>query len=156
MLRISATPVSRGDHTEIIQDDEVIGAGLIAAGISINEGVSAAIEDNNNLDDDLLLLDLADKKRKEIQAEYDRRGLKIRPLVLIQFPNGYDEWNSQFESKCYRSLVIYKIFSYFLNNLIAQSFQPVGDIDDFNTFVLIFVVAGAGNYHFRVSVFDLQ
>lgn len=44
------------------------------------------------LDDDLLLLDLADKKRKEIQAEYDLRGLRIRPLVLIQFPNGYDEW----------------------------------------------------------------
>lgn len=92
VLRISATPVSKGDHTEIIPDDEVIAEGLIAAGISINEGVSAAIEDNNNLDDDLLLLDLADKKRKEIQAEYDRRGLRIKPLVLIQFPNGYDEW----------------------------------------------------------------
>lgn len=83
VLRISATPVSKGDHTEIIPDDEVMGAGLIATGISINEGVSAAIEDNNKLDDDLLLLDLADKKRKEIQAEYDHRGLRIRPLVLI-------------------------------------------------------------------------
>ena len=92
VLRISATPVSRGDHTEIITDDEVIGAGLIAAGISINEGVSSAIEENNSLDDDLLLLDLADKKRKEIQAEYINRGLNIRPLVLIQFPNGFDEW----------------------------------------------------------------
>lgn len=92
VLRISATPMSKGDHTEIITDDEVIGAGLITTGISINEGVSKAIEENNKLDDDLLLLDLADKKRKEIQAEYDRRGLKIRPLVLIQFPNGYDEW----------------------------------------------------------------
>lgn len=92
VLRISATPMSRGDHTEIITDNEVIGAGLIATGISINEGVSKAIEENNKLDDDLLLLDLADKKRKEIQAEYDRLGLKIKPLVLIQFPNGNDEW----------------------------------------------------------------
>ena len=91
VLRISATPVSKGDHTELITDDEVIGAGLIAAGISINEGLKSAIEENNNLDDDLLLLDLADKKRKEIQAEYDRLGLKIRPLVLIQFPNGNDD-----------------------------------------------------------------
>ena len=56
VLRISATPVSKGDHTELITDDEVIGAGLIAAGISINEGLAAAIEENNNLDDDLLLL----------------------------------------------------------------------------------------------------
>lgn len=92
VLRISATPVSKGDHTEIISDDEVIASGLIASGISINEGVSAAIEDNNKLDDDILLIELADKKRKEIQEEYDRRGIKIKPLVLIQFPNGYDEW----------------------------------------------------------------
>ena len=40
----------------------------------------------------MLLIDLADKKRREIQAEYDRRGLNIRPLVLIQFPNGSDDW----------------------------------------------------------------
>ena len=92
VLRISATPISKGDHNEIIEDGEVIGAGLIATGISVNEGVSKAIEENNKLDDDILLIDLADRKRKEIQAEYDRRGLKIRPLVLIQFPNGSDEW----------------------------------------------------------------
>lgn len=92
VLRISATPVSKGDHTEIIKDDEVISAGLIATGISINEGVSAAIQENNNLDDDLMLLELAEKKRKEIQKQYDDLNLKIRPLVLIQFPNGSDEW----------------------------------------------------------------
>lgn len=92
VLRISATPISKGDHNEIITDDEVISAGLIATGISINEGLSKAIQDNNQLDDDLLLIELADKKRKEIQAEYDRRGLKIRPLVIIQFPNGSEEW----------------------------------------------------------------
>ena len=32
------------------------------------------------------------KKRKEIQEEYNKLGLKIRPLVLIQFPNGSEEW----------------------------------------------------------------
>lgn len=92
VLRISATPISQGDHVETIKDDEVIAAGLIATGISINEGVSLSIQENNNLDDDIRLLDLADKKRKEIQAEYDRIGLRIRPLVLIQFPNGSEEW----------------------------------------------------------------
>lgn len=92
VLRISATPISQGDHVETIKDDEVISAGLIATGIAINEGVSHAIQENNNLDDDIRLLDLADKKRREIQAEYDRLGLRIRPLVLIQFPNGSEEW----------------------------------------------------------------
>lgn len=92
VLRISATPISQGDHVETVKDDEVIAAGLIATGIAINEGVSLAIQENNNLDDDIRLLDLADKKRKEIQAEYDKLGLRIRPLVLIQFPNGSEEW----------------------------------------------------------------
>lgn len=92
VLRISATPISQGDHVETVKDDEVIAAGLIATGIAINEGVSRAIQENNNLDDDIRLLDLADKKRKEIQTEYDRLGLRIRPLVLIQFPNGSEEW----------------------------------------------------------------
>ena len=92
VLRVSATPDSQGNHIERISDDEVIGAGLIATEIAINEGLSRAIQDNNSLDDDLLLLELADKKRKEIQKEYDKLGLKIRPLVLIQFPNGSEEW----------------------------------------------------------------
>ena len=92
VLRISATPVTQGNHTEIIKEDEVIASGLIAAGIAINEGVSDAIENNDNLDDDILLINLADQKRKEIQAEYDRLNLPIRPLVLIQFPNGSEEW----------------------------------------------------------------
>ena len=91
VLRVSATPVSRGNHTEIITDDEVIASGLIAQGISINEGLAAAVEENNNLDDDLLLLKLADEKRKEIQNTYDKRGIPIRPLVLVQFPNGWPE-----------------------------------------------------------------
>ncbi len=92
VLRVSATTTSVGDHYEEVKDDEVIASGLIATGISINEGVSKAVEENNNLDDDLLLIDLADKKRKEILKEYENRGLKIRPLVLIQFPNGSEEW----------------------------------------------------------------
>ncbi|OUN62873.1 DEAD/DEAH box helicase [Faecalitalea cylindroides] len=92
VLRISATPISQGDHVETVTDDEVISAGLIATGISINEGVSSAIQENNNLDDDIRLLELADKKRKEIQQEYKKLGLNIRPLVLIQFPNGSEEW----------------------------------------------------------------
>lgn len=92
VLRISATPISQGDHVENIKDDEVIAAGLIATGIAINEGLSHAIQENNNLDDDIRLLDLADQKRKAIQVEYERLGLRIRPLVLIQFPNGSEEW----------------------------------------------------------------
>lgn len=92
VLRISATPVTIADYVETISDDEVIGAGLIAMGISVNEGVTHAIQENNNLDDDLMLLELADEKRKQIKAEYENLGLDINPLVVIQFPNGNPEW----------------------------------------------------------------
>jgi len=92
VLRISATPVTIADYVETISDDEVIGAGLIATGIAVNEGVTQAIQENNNLDDDLMLLELADKKRKQVKAEYEKRGLDINPLVVIQFPNGNQEW----------------------------------------------------------------
>lgn len=95
VLKISATPKSQSPNTEIITDDEVIKQGLIAEGISINDGVSDALSENNNIDDDLLLLKLADEKRKEIQKEYDKLNLNIRPLVLIQFPNGSEEWISK-------------------------------------------------------------
>lgn len=99
VLRISATPITKSSHTEIISDDEVISSGLIASGISINNGLSKAVEENNHLDDDLLLLHLADAKRKEIQEEYNKLGLNIRPLVLIQFPNGLDEWIGRIKSE---------------------------------------------------------
>ena len=99
VLRISATTMSEGDEREEIIDDEVIAAGLIASEISINKGLSKAIEEHNNLDDDLLLLELADKKRQEIQEEYDKLGLNIRPLVLIQFPTCSEEWIERIENK---------------------------------------------------------
>lgn len=99
ILRMSATPLSDGDYKEVISDDEAIQAGLISLGISVNEGVSAAIEENNTLDDDMLLLELADDKRIEIGNKYRELGINIKPLVLIQFPNGNDEWIDRVERK---------------------------------------------------------
>ncbi|MCR5456626.1 MAG: DEAD/DEAH box helicase family protein [Clostridiales bacterium] len=99
VLRISATTKSNEGHKENVSDDEVIAAGLIASGISINENLTREAIYNDNLVDDLLLLQMADEKRKEIQAEYDKRGLNIRPLVLVQFPNGSDEWIARVKSE---------------------------------------------------------
>lgn len=91
ILRISATTKTKDGYKETVSDDEVIAAGLIASGISINEDLKKEAIFNNDKVDDLLLLHMADAKRKEIQAEYDRYNRNIRPLVLIQFPNGSDE-----------------------------------------------------------------
>lgn len=94
VLRISATPMTNAEYNEIIDDDDVIASWVIAAGISINENVSKDVDENNNVEEDydLRLLHLADIKRKEIQKEYDKLWLNIRPLVIIQFPSGKPEW----------------------------------------------------------------
>lgn len=89
IIRVSATAskVADAEYFEV-NEDEVIASGLITRAIYINEG----IENSSNADEDFgLLLSTADKKRKEIIAEYDKLGKVIRPLVLIQFPNGKPE-----------------------------------------------------------------
>lgn len=98
VLRISATPMS-GYEEETITDDEVIDVGLIAKNISVNEGLPDAVNDHNNEDSDLLLIELADKKRKEIIAKYQEKNVDVRPLVLIQFPNGNEEWITRVREK---------------------------------------------------------
>ena len=99
VLRVSATTKPQPGYIEKISDDEVIGAGLIAAGISINEGLSHEVELNDNYLDDLLLLHMADEKRRLILKEYEAHNRNIRPLVLIQFPNGSDEWIARIKSE---------------------------------------------------------
>ncbi|MDD3114463.1 MAG: DEAD/DEAH box helicase family protein [Anaerovibrio sp.] len=89
IVRVSATALEnrRYEYFEIDEVD-VIGAGLITKALYINEG----IEDNLEITDDYdYLLDLADTRRKAIAARYQSIGKNIRPLVLIQFPNGQPE-----------------------------------------------------------------
>lgn len=92
IIRVSATAVENKRY-EFYEIDEldVIDEGLITKALYVNEG----IEDNVEITDDYdYLLDLADAKRKAIAARYQEvlpDGKVIRPLVLIQFPNGQPE-----------------------------------------------------------------
>lgn len=45
------------------------------------------------------LLNLADDKRKEIAEAYNKLDVKVRPLVLIQFPMGQPETIKAVEEK---------------------------------------------------------
>ena len=97
IIRVSATAQNVAHHEYIeISEDEVINAGLITRAIYVNEGVDERRQITNDYD---YLLDLADEKRKEIQAGYDLLQLKIRPLVLIQFPMGQPETIEAVEKK---------------------------------------------------------
>lgn len=97
IVRVSATAVENKRY-EFFEIDEVdvIGAGLITKALYVNEG----IEDNLEITDDYdYLLDLADAKRKAIAGRYKEFGKNVRPLVLIQFPNGQPETITAVERK---------------------------------------------------------
>ena len=96
-VRVSATAV-KNNRSEFIEIDErdVINAGLITKALYVNEG----LEDGSDIENDYdKLLELADAKRKKIAERYVSLGKVIRPLVLIQFPNGQKETIQAVEHK---------------------------------------------------------
>jgi len=96
-VRVSAT-AQQNKRYEYFEIDEVdvINAGLITKALYVNEGVTDGVE----IDEDYnYLIDLADAKRRSIDAHYKSIGKKIRPLVLIQFPNGQPETIAAVERK---------------------------------------------------------
>lgn len=100
IIRVSATAVqnNRYEYFEIDELD-VIDEGLITKALYVNEGVEDNIEISNDYD---YLLELADAKRKAIAQRYAEAlsgGKIVRPLVLIQFPNGQPETIKAVESK---------------------------------------------------------
>ena len=97
IIRVSATAVenNRYEYYEIDEVD-VINAGLITKALYVNEGVEDGMEIADDYD---ALLTLADNKRKAIAARYRELGKCIRPLVLIQFPNGQPETIRAVEQK---------------------------------------------------------
>ncbi len=95
IIRVSATTVANRDvEYKEIDEQDVIDEGLITKAISVNEDIEDGIAQ-----DDAILLELADKKRKQIIEHYNNIGKVIRPLVLIQFPNGSPEKIEAVESK---------------------------------------------------------
>ena len=97
IIRVSATAIEnkRYEYFEIDEVD-VIGEGLITKALYVNEGLADGMEVADDYD---CLLDLADNKRKDIAARYKELGKAIRPLVLIQFPNGQPETIRAVEKK---------------------------------------------------------
>lgn len=97
IIRVSATAkvTNKGEFFEINEED-VIESGLITKAIYINEG----IENNSLVEQDYnTLLPLADAKRKEMLRRYSEREISVRPLVLIQFPNGEPAYVEAVEKK---------------------------------------------------------
>lgn len=97
IIRVSATAIQNKRYAFYeIDEMDVIDEGLITKALYVNEGV----ENNVEIEDDYdYLLTLTDKKRKTIAERYHSIGKNIRPLVLIQFPNGKPEAVKAVEEK---------------------------------------------------------
>ena len=100
IIRVSATAIENKRY-EFYEIDEVdvINKGLITKALYVNEGIQNNVEITDDYD---YLLNLADEKRKAIAARYKEvlgDSKIIRPLVLIQFPNGQPETIRAVEQK---------------------------------------------------------
>lgn len=105
IIRASATPKSQSSDYDNVQvnDEDVISQGLIVRNVELNpDGVDGDVVDNIVQ----YFLDLADDKRRQIKIEYEKLGLSITPLVLIQFP---DEKKSNKEE---RNILIKQVREY--------------------------------------------
>ncbi|OGU11947.1 MAG: hypothetical protein A2X63_02995 [Ignavibacteria bacterium GWA2_35_8] len=96
ILKITATPKSEpsislfqqklAGFVEVVRED-VIEAGLIKEKIITQTKEDLEKFSNKEIDQDILLLNLAFDKRIELQNAHKELSLDINPLVLIQLPN---------------------------------------------------------------------
>lgn len=85
-IEMSATPLDKPDVEVYAQD--VINEGMIKEDIIINEGISKDEEFIDEKDSEILILEKAEEKRKQLIEEYRQNSnIVINPLVLIQIPN---------------------------------------------------------------------
>lgn len=91
-IRISATPLktslAEAHDLVVVPREDVIKEEMIKNGITINAGVT---DDGSMVGENAYLLDLALAKRQEIKEAYEREGVRVNPLLLIQLPNDNSE-----------------------------------------------------------------
>lgn len=118
IIRVSAT-AKENKLYEFYEIDEidVISSGLITKALYINEDVEY---DGDLESEHSYLLEMADKKRKQIAEAYslqDGKAKTIRPLVIIQFPNSSDRLVEAVEKKLEEMGYTYK------NGMVAKWFS---------------------------------
>ncbi|WP_440977659.1 DEAD/DEAH box helicase [Sedimentibacter sp. LTW-03] len=89
-IRVSATTrkIPTAEFYEI-PEVEVINSGLITRALYINEGIDVTAMESLDKES-AFLIEMADKKRKEIAKAYADKKEDIRPLIIVQFPNTSD------------------------------------------------------------------
>ena len=99
-IRISATPKTavNGPTQKVLVDrQEVINAGMIKKEVVLNPDIDVDATDPMSLEERLLKVAL--QKRQQIADEYERLGVKIKPLLLVQLPNDTKETMTEDDNK---------------------------------------------------------
>ena len=91
-IRISATPITKGDEMVNVLREDVIAEEMIKSGIVLNPAIDIARSDG--LTANQWLIKEALNKRNELAAAYRELGVGINPLLLIQLPNDSSEANT--------------------------------------------------------------
>ena len=94
-IRISATPVSRGELQVSVPREAVVREGMIKQGVVLNPALQFN-DPNGSLNQHLVHLAL--KKREELAEAYRKIGVNINPLLLIQLPNDKDKMDKDDDS----------------------------------------------------------
>lgn len=87
-IRISATPktaVFGATQKVLVERQDVIKAGMIKKEVVLNPDIDVDASDPMSLEERLLRVAL--QKRQQIADEYERLGINIKPLLLVQLPN---------------------------------------------------------------------
>ncbi len=98
VIRVSATPIKNDTALKYeIPEAEVIASGLITSAMYVNDEMASDVETEMSTEY-AYLIDLAIKKRDQIQEEYNKLNKKIRPLVIIQFPDSSNRYIEEVEA----------------------------------------------------------
>lgn len=84
-IDVSATPLFKSDYGYTIKRQEVINDEMIKKNVVLNPNLDHEKQDGRSLNH--VLLDEALKKREELAKAYEKLGVDINPLLLIQLPN---------------------------------------------------------------------
>lgn len=88
-IRVSATPKTYSDYKVTIPREEVVAEEMIKKQVILNPDISKGISDERELNQHLIQKAL--DKRNQLAAAYQRLGVNINPLLLIQLPNDTKE-----------------------------------------------------------------
>jgi len=109
-IRVSATPVTNSDYKTIVERTDVIKAEMIKEGIILNPALDEYRQEGRTLNQ--VLMDVALEKREQLLHSYQKLGINIHPLLLIQLPNDERETNSvedeQYIEQVIQYLSVYK------------------------------------------------